>query len=83
MCSSDLFNDARAKVDQLVEQEVERRAARLARITKAAERAEAVLQAWSVARSRFLERMDPDTPSFVKAFVDQWWSMVLAECEVS
>ncbi|MEK9719596.1 MAG: DUF1631 family protein, partial [Quisquiliibacterium sp.] len=77
------FNDVRAKVDQLVEQEVERRAARLARITKAAERAEAVLQAWSVARSRFLERMDPDTPSFVKAFVDQWWSMVLAECEVS
>jgi len=77
------FDQAREQVDELLDQEQHRRTAKLARITKAAERAEAVLQAWSVARSRFVDRLEPDTPSFVKAFLDQWWSMVLAECEVS
>jgi len=77
------FDEARERVDELLEQEQQRRTAKLARITKAAARAEAVLQGWSVARSRFVDRLLPETPSFVKAFLDQWWSLVLAESEVS
>ncbi len=77
-----VFDAARERVEKLAGEEADRRAERLAQITREAERTEQVLHAQAVARASIADRMDPDTPDFVRVFLDRWWSRVLAELQV-
>lgn len=77
-----VFDAARERVEKLANEEADRRTERLAQITREAERTEQVLHAQAVARALIADRMDPDTPEFVRAFLDKWWSRVLAELQV-
>ncbi len=78
-----IFDDAREKIDALLDEESARRSARLAKVTQAAERAEALGNALVLARGQLADRVDPNTPPFLKAFLDQWWSLVLAQCQLA
>ncbi len=77
-----VFDDARERIDALADDELARRAERIAQITRDAEHAEAVGHARGLALARLHDRVDPETPEFMKAFLDEWWSIVLAEAQV-
>lgn len=77
-----VFDEARERVEQLAREESGRRAERLAQVTREAQRAEEVLHARAVARAAIADRIDPDTPQFLRDFLDAWWSRVLAELKV-
>ena len=77
-----VFDAARERVEKLADEEGDRRTERLAQITREAERTEQVLHAQAVARALIADRMDPDTPDFIRGFFDKWWSRVLAELQV-
>ena len=77
-----IFDEARARIDVLATEESARAAERIAQVTIDAQRAEEVTQASAHARSRLADRVDPDTPAFVREFLDEWWSLALAHAHV-
>ncbi len=77
-----IFDDARARIDELAAQEQVRCAERLAKVTREAERSEALTEAAEVAKVRLADRIDSETPVFLRDFLNQWWSRVLAEAEL-
>lgn len=78
-----IFDDARERIDALAAEEAVRRTERIAQLTRDAERAEAIAYARELARARVSDRVDPDTPEFVRTFLDDWWSLALAEAQVT
>lgn len=76
------FDEARERIDLLAAEEAARRAEQIAQLTRDAERGEAVAHARGLARARLADRLDPDTPAFVREFLDEWWSLALAEAQV-
>ncbi len=77
-----VFDAAREQVERLAGEEADRRSERLAQITREAERAELVSHSRAIARATVADRIDPDTPAFIRVFLDDWWSRVLAELHV-
>jgi hypothetical protein len=76
------FDEARERIDALAADEAVRRAERIAKVTREAERAEAVAHARLLARARIADRLDAETPEFARQFLDEWWSLVMAEAQV-
>lgn len=77
------FDEARERIEALAGDEAARRAERLAQLTRDAERTEAVAHARALARSRLADRVDPETPKFIDAFLDDWWTLALAHAQVA
>ena len=77
-----LFDAARARIEALAAQEHARSAERLLRITRAAERDDALLEAEQLARARLADRIGPATPAFLREFLQQWWGRVMADATV-
>ncbi len=78
-----IFDEARERIEGLAADETARRAERIVQVTREAEHAEAVAHARELARARVSDRLDPETPEFVRTFLDDWWSLALAEAQVS
>ncbi len=76
------FDEAVRRLDLLMQQETERRTARMAEITRQAERLEALSQAQEAASAEIALRIDPVTPVFVREFLYRWWSRALAHARV-
>ncbi|GMV03300.1 MAG: DUF1631 family protein [Burkholderiaceae bacterium] len=76
------FDEALRRLDLLMHGEAERRATRLAEITREAERLEALAQAQEAASAEIALRIDPVTPVFVREFLYRWWSRALAHAQV-
>jgi hypothetical protein len=81
-CDLGIFDDARERVEALAAEELARRAERIAQITREAEHAEAVAHVRGLTLARLHDRLDPDTPEFMRTFIDDWWSLALAEAQV-
>jgi hypothetical protein len=77
-----VFEEARERVESLAADEAARRAERLAKVTREAERAESVVHARGLAMARLSDRMDAESPRFIRDFLADWWSLVLAEAQV-
>jgi hypothetical protein len=77
-----VFDEARERVEELAADEAARRAERLAKITREAERAEAIVHARGLAMARLADRLDAETPRFIRDFLADWWSLALAEAQV-
>lgn len=77
------FDEARARIDALAADESGRRSERIAQVTRVAEHKEAVLHARGLAMARLSDRLDPDTAEFVRRFLEEWWSTVLAEAQIT
>lgn len=78
-----VFDEAREQIELLAAEEASRRADRLARATGEAERAEAVIHARGLAMARMSDRLDSETPRFIRDFLADWWSSVVAEAQVT
>ena len=78
-----IFDEARERIEALAADELARRAERIVQVTRDAEHAEAIAHARELARARVTDRLDPETPEFVRSFLDDWWSLTLAEARVS
>ena len=78
-----IFDEARGRVESLATEERARRAERIAQVTREAERAEAVVHARGLAMARLSDRLDAETPRFVRDFLADWWSLALAEAQVA
>lgn len=76
------FDEAVCRLDLLMQAEAERRAARMAQITREAERLEALSQAQEAASAEIALRIDPVTPVFVREFLYRRWSSALAHARV-
>jgi len=76
------FEEAIRRLDLLGHAEDERRAIRMAEITREAERLEALTQAQEDAHAEIALRIDPVTPAFVREFLYRWWSGALAHARV-
>jgi len=72
------FDEAVRRLDLLMQEEAERRATRMAEITRQAERLETLSQAQEAANAEIALRIDPVTPVFVREFLYRWWSRALA-----
>ncbi len=77
-----VFDEARQRVDALEADESARRAERIAQVTREAERAEAIVHARGLAMARLSDRLDSDTPDFVRDFLTQWWSLAVATAQI-
>lgn len=77
-----VFEEARERIESLAADEAARRAERLAKVTREAERAESVVHARGLAMARLSDRLDAETPRFIREFLADWWSLVLAEAQV-
>lgn len=77
-----VFEEARERVESLAADESARRAERLAKVTREAERAESIVHARGLAMARLSDRLDAETPRFIRDFLADWWSLVLAEAQV-
>jgi hypothetical protein len=77
------FEQALDRLELLANDEAERRASRLAQMTRDAERGEALAAAREQARALLADRADEATPAFVREFLDQWWSQVMGTASVS
>ena len=73
-----IFDQARARIDELAAQEQTRCAERLARVTREAERREALSEGAELDIVRLADRIDSETPVFLRDFLNQWWSRVLS-----
>ena len=73
-----IFDQARSRIDELAAQEQTRCAERLVRVTREAERSEALSEGAELARARLADRIDSETPVFLRDFLNQWWSRVLS-----
>ncbi len=73
-----IFEDALQRIDLIAFAEAERRATRLAELTREGERAETLAVAVDAARSEILARCAEDTPEFVREFLRIWWAQVMA-----
>jgi len=78
-----IFDEARERIEALAADEMARRSERIVQLTREAEHAEAVAHARELARARVSDRLDPETPEFVRSFLDDWWSLALAEAQVA
>jgi hypothetical protein len=76
------FDEARERIDLLAAEEASRRAEQIAQLTREAERSESVAHARGLARARLADRLEADTPAFVREFLEEWWSLALAEAQV-
>lgn len=76
------FDVAMARLDVLAQGETERRAARLAEMTRAAERVEALGIAQDEANAEIALRIDAATPVFVREFLYREWGRALAQARV-
>ena len=74
----EVFGQALERLDGIVQAETERRAARLAKIAAAAQKAEALERARERVRAELGALLDADCPEFVCRFVEQSWSEVLS-----
>ena len=77
------FDEALRRLEQVAQQEADRRAERLEQITRAAEREEAVASGAAQARKLLTDRIDESTPGFVRDFLIDWWSQVMGHAGVS
>ena len=77
-----VFEEARERVESLAADEAARRAERLAKVTREAERAESIVHARGLAMARLSDRLDAETPRFIRDFLADWWSLALAEAQV-
>lgn len=78
----EIFDQARDRIEVLAADEVARRNERIANVTRQAERQESVVHARGLAMARLSDRLDPDTPGFLRDFLADWWSLVMAEAQV-
>ncbi len=76
------FEDAMKRIDHLSHAEAERRATRLAELTKAAERLDALGVAEEEASTEIAVRIDAVTPAFVREFLYHTWTRALAHARV-
>lgn len=76
------FEDAMKRIDHLSHAEAERRATRLAELTRAAERLDALGVAEEEASTEIALRIDAVTPAFVREFLYHTWTRVLAHARV-
>ena len=72
------FDQALARLEDLATREADRRAERLSQVTREAERQEALATATLTARGLLADRIENDTPEFVREFLDQWWAPAIA-----
>ena len=77
-----VFEVAIQRLDELANSELERRAARVAEVTRQAERIDAIARAQEDARGEIAARVDDATPEFVRDFLFRWWSEALASARV-
>jgi Protein of unknown function (DUF1631) len=77
------FEGALERLEALATGEAERRAERLAQITRDAERADGLASARDQALRLLADRTDEGTPLFVRQFLEQWWSHAMARANVS
>ncbi|HWS74085.1 MAG TPA: DUF1631 family protein, partial [Quisquiliibacterium sp.] len=77
-----IFDEARDQVESLAADEAARRAERLAKVTRDAERAESIVHARGLAMARLSDRLDAESPRFIRDFLADWWSLALAEAQV-
>ncbi len=73
-----IFDDARRRIDELAAQEQTRCAERLVKVTREAERSEKLAEGAELARARLGDRIDSETPLFLREFLNEWWSHVLS-----
>lgn len=76
------FEDAMKRIDHLAHAENERRATRLAELTRAAERLDALGVAEEEASTEIALRIDAVTPAFVREFLYHTWTRALAHARV-
>lgn len=77
------FEDAIEQVDELAREEALRRIASIEAIAAETQRREAVALAEDEARAALGQRMDRDTPAFVREFLYRWWTVVLAHARTA
>ncbi len=77
-----IFDEALVRFDELAQAEEDRRAAALTELARQAEQAEALVIAREAANADLAACIDGTTPVFIRAFLDDWWSGVLACAEV-
>ncbi|MFT3802676.1 MAG: DUF1631 family protein [Burkholderiaceae bacterium] len=77
------FDEALCRLAELAEQEQQRRAERIAGLTREAERNELRAQETARAQQLLQQRCDESTPGFLKQFLDDWWAQVMAELAVA
>lgn len=77
-----IFDEALERFDGLAQAEEERRAAALAELAAQAELTEALVIAREAANADLAACIDATTPVFLRVFLDDWWSAVLARAQV-
>lgn len=77
-----VFDDAVMRLDMLGSIEAQRRAEQQAELVRQAQRLEALTFAQEQARAEIALRTDPDTPAFLREFLDRWWAKVIAAARV-
>lgn len=78
-----IFDDALVQIEKLAEVEAARRGERLTQLTRDAETTEALEAAREQSRAIISDRMDTGTPEFVRQFLEDWWSKVMAAASVA
>jgi len=77
-----VFDDAVMRLDMLGSVEAQRRVEQQAELVRQAQRLEALTVAQEQARVEIALRTDPDTPAFLREFLDRWWARVIALARV-
>jgi hypothetical protein len=77
-----VFDDAVMRLDMLGSIEAQRRVEQQAELVRQAQRLEALTVAQEQARAEIALRTDPDTPAFLREFLDRWWAGVIAVARV-
>ncbi len=73
-----VFDEAFAAIEALAERETERRAAHLEAIAREAAQQEAFTLAQEQARIELGQRLDKDSPAFMREFLYRWWTQAMA-----
>lgn len=77
-----VFDDAVMRLDMLGSVEAQRRVEQQAGLVRQAQRLEALTVAQEQARAEIALRTDPDTPAFLREFLDRWWARVVGLARV-
>jgi hypothetical protein len=77
-----VFAEALERLESIARDEAERRAAHLAEIEREAALKEALAVAEEQARTELGQRMDKETPAFLREFLYRWWTIALARWKV-
>jgi hypothetical protein len=78
-----IFDDALERIEALAREAAQRRVEQIEAAAREAARQEALALAQDDARAELSQRLDKDTPAFVREFLHRWWTPVLAALRTS